>query len=106
MRQRVADLRTELLHRLENPSLEDWRKIKSRCEAALSDVIANGDESTANDAWFLDKVAETRLGFVQSFRQIKEEEFYHAWCELERVEISLMSFERNPFFDPLEFKIN
>jgi hypothetical protein len=97
LRQPVSDLRAELVQRLEDPSLEDWRRIKLRSEAVLSDAIANGDKPTANRAWFLDKIAETRLGFVQSFHEIKEERLYDAWCRLERVEISLMSFEHNFF---------
>ncbi len=66
---------------------------------------AREDELNANICWFLKSVCEIRSRFVHSVSDIKKGHFYDAWCDLERIEIGLISLLRNPFLNTDEFEI-
>jgi hypothetical protein len=58
-------------------------------------AVAEGDEQQAKRLWCLQTTLRIHTLYVQSFWQIKEGEFYRAWCDLEKIEIALASVERH-----------
>lgn len=101
----IESLKDKIILELKNPDIEKWKIIKLETVNLLSHIGSQIDETAANCAWFLDKIAETRLGFIESFHNIKADKFYDAWCLLERIEIASISLVRNPFFSLGEFRV-
>src|ERR1700730_7779709 len=95
----IAEKIDELAHAIQtnvrNPSPAFWKETKEKTAVVLEDAIKYGVENEANLAWFLDTNSQLRLQFIECIDKMKKEEYYSAWCELERIEIGLSSLRRN-----------
>jgi hypothetical protein len=94
----IDELARTIKVNVRNPSLSFWSDTKEVSQTVLADAIKSGTENEANSAWFLDANSDVRLRFVGCFEKITKEEYYTAWCELERIEIKLNSLRRNAFY--------
>lgn len=101
--QKLRQIADTISSDLNNGALDVWREREKNSSAALADALASQDDDISNRAWFLHKVAETRLAYVECFALMTNAQHYDAWCKLERVEIDLVSLKRNPFYDPKLF---
>jgi SEC-C motif len=95
----------ELNAALGEPTKQFWEVVEGQTKELLSRCIAAGEDAAADKAWFLHKVAESRLKFVVCFEQLKKEQYYRAWCDLERVEIDLDWLKNNPFYDVSTYQV-
>src|ERR1043166_1386493 len=88
-----------------SPSSSFWDDVKSATGLVLADAMRGGAELEANRVWFLHKVAELSLIFIECFEKMKAKKYYEAWCELERVKIGLKCLSRNAFYGLAEFSV-
>ena len=96
----LTAVESSLLENLVNPMMAYWEGIEEQANNLLQVAKAGTDIDVANKAWFLHKLAATRGRYVRCFDQVRQQQFYEAWCDLERVEIALSWLARNDFYDP------
>jgi hypothetical protein len=101
---KLDDIASILRENLINPEVDFWQMVCEEAKQALSDS-QNSKIETANEAWFLNKVAVNRRLYVQCFHHIRRDNYYEAWRTLERIEIDSGWLLRNPFHDVVEFKV-
>ena len=102
----VDTIRTKISSHLRNPDRLFWQTLSDEIEGKLKLFQRGNDEYWSNVCWFLKAVCETRGRFIDAISAIREEQYFDAWCELERVEIGLLTLVRNAFLDTSEFEIN
>ena len=90
---------------LSNPDRQLWQILSEQAAAMLKSFQQRNDEQRSNACWFLEAVCETRGRFIDAIGAIRDEQYFEAWCELERVEIGLLTLLRNAFLDTREFEI-
>ncbi len=88
-----------------NVNVDHWRELGSAIESRLIVFRESKDEEQANKAWYLLRLVNARLAYLSCFKDLKAQNFYEAWCELERIEIDLNSLLRNSFYSPVFFGI-
>lgn len=59
-------------------------------------AVKENDQSFAKIIWCLEQILKIQDNFIIAFFQMKAEEFYLAWCSLEKVELDLQFL--NPHF--------
>lgn len=101
----IAALKNQLSSNLNSSDPSFWSNLSDAIGKELKAYQARDDELYANICWFLKSVCEIRGRFVRSISAIKDGDFFDAWCELELVEIGLISVWRNPFLDVDEFEV-
>jgi hypothetical protein len=77
-----------------------WIKILSDSQELKNDAIQNGTDLEANRAWFLTETASCWRRYLSVFNKMRAMDYYNSWCDLERLEISLMWLTKNLFEDP------
>mgnify|MGYP001456406963 CR=1 FL=1 len=70
-------------------AVEDWLKVWK------AGHVAAGDSINSTLAWCLESTLEVQQKYLSAFSLLRGEEFYKAWCELERAEIRLHGLERH-----------
>lgn len=89
---------TDLLSSTES-LLSEWWLIPTQCEsllAALNDLKkATDDSQVKNKIWGYQTLLESHTLYLKIFKLLKSEEFYKAWCKLERLEILLADLREN-----------
>lgn len=93
------ELADEIADRIDESSSAWWIAIAKRADTERVRAIAEEDESTANQIWFLQTVAETRGTMADAFEDISRGRYREAWPKLEQVEIAIASLMANPFLD-------
>ncbi len=63
--------------------------LSERFASAKKEAVGNGDEATAKYIWCLEQVLKAHKQYAESFRLLKASQCYDAWCELERLELTL-----------------
>ncbi|CAI9000906.1 SecC motif-containing protein [Pseudomonas sp. IT-P74] len=79
--------------------LSDWWGVSSQHEyylALLSNLKkATDDNKVKNHAWVYSTLLEGHFLYLEIFGLLAAEEFYQAWCKLERLEILLANLRSN-----------
>ena len=57
--------------------------------AAKADALGRRDEAEAKRLWCLEQVLRARNQYREAFHLLKSSRYYDAWCELERLELTL-----------------
>lgn len=78
----------------------EGRAEKLRVEARVSSL-----EDCSNRAWYLREVAAVRGLMVKSMQEMRDGDYYGAWCNFERMEIAIDGLRSNAFFEGGEFEI-
>ena len=95
----------KIASKLNNPDRQFWQALFEQAKEMLESFQRGNDEHRSNACWFLETVCETRGRFIDAISAIRDEQYFVAWCELERVEIGLLTLLRNAFLDASEFEI-
>jgi hypothetical protein len=69
-------------------------------------ALARDDQTEAKRLWCLEQVLQTQNLYLAAFSRLKDREFYLAWCDFERVEITLASLERHDTGFWREFRLD
>ena len=83
------------LRDIRNATLEILRDARANLFLQKRDVVARGDEVAAKFCWCLETSIDVHTQFINSFNEIKNGNYYQAWCLLERVEISIENLARH-----------
>ena len=102
----VESIKCRVSSNLRNSDQEFWSASSDEARSELESSQRRGDEDLSNACWFLKTVCKVRGRFIAAIESIRREQYYEAWCELERVEIDLGTLLRNPIFDPCEFEVS
>lgn len=94
-----------LLSRFFDPNPDHWESLAKELEKELTEAIASKVEVTANQFWFFHKVAHTRHLYTKAFQQIRFQQYYEGWCDLERAEHGVASLRRNRVFNLKQFHV-
>lgn len=65
--------------------------------------IKDNDQIHAKKLWCYQTTVEIHKSFTNAFRLLKEKEYYPAWCQLERIEITFKGLKRHYPFDKTEY---
>lgn len=95
----------QLLSRFFEPDPAHWASLAEEMQKELTEAIASKQEVIANQFWFFHEVAHTRHLYTQAFQQIRAQEYYDAWCDLERAEHGVASLRRNRVFNLKQFHV-
>lgn len=95
---------------LRNPQTRNWVSDDEDSDAALLVEIreryaAEGDEARAKHWALLEMIYRAQNNYLQVFRLFADHNYYHAWCLLERIEISIAMILRHYIFVNDEYKI-
>lgn len=82
-----------------------WSDTKQKVEKFRLEAASASKEECANLTWYLREVADARGLMTEAIDQIKKSEYYKAWCQLERIEITVASLLQNPFYAQNDFEI-
>lgn len=77
----------------------EWLGIREEAKQVLENSATLDVEDVANKAWFLYTLIDANIDFIDAFGKIKSENYYEAWCKLERIEINLSNLIDNQFYD-------
>ena len=73
------------------------RNGRSECEPSIKQLlveakkqaIAAHDQQTAKTVWIHEQILKVQELYLTAFSQLKEKEFYKAWCTLEQCELTI-----------------
>jgi hypothetical protein len=86
------------------------RPISEEVEQFIRETKANavgrGDEATAKRLWCLQEALSIQNLYLGAFEKLKQHEFYHAWCELEKIENKLANLDRHETLFWPEFRLD
>lgn len=60
-----------------------------RLQAEKKIAVESNDQTMAKEAWCLQQVCKAHILFRRAFAQMKNGQYYDAWCALEQVELKL-----------------
>jgi len=83
------------------PSSQVYEEVKEALKKEKDNYLEHNDEPTLKEIWCLEEVLNVQNLFIVAFQQMKNEEFYKAWCTLEKCEIGLMNLSRHYSIDNL-----
>lgn len=87
------------------PPAED-EAIAAMLATSKEKAVADNDEAVAKQIWCLEQSLKSHRQYAESFRLLKAARYYDAWCELERLELTL-KFLRPHFQDRFaEFRLD
>jgi hypothetical protein len=72
-----------------DPLDRDSSPAKAALAALKREAVGRGDQDAARSVWCFEQVVGIQDQYLEAFRLLKQNEFYKAWCTLERVEIQL-----------------
>ena len=64
-------------------------------EESREEAVGRSDQSAATRAWCMGTTFESQNRYIAAFRKLKKKEYYEAWCDLERAEITTASLKRH-----------
>ncbi len=76
-----------------------------RAEDLRVEAGASSLEDCSNRAWYLREVAVVRGLMVKSMQEMRNGNYYEAWCNFERMEIAIDGLRSNAFFEGGGFEI-
>lgn len=91
----LTEIKREMTQAATMQDASTWNSLLQQIVLLKGLAISDGNEPLAKDLWCMQQVAKIHLEFLLAFAQMKAEEFYQAWCTLERVEIELSFLERH-----------
>lgn len=77
------------------PAQPTVEAVQSALAAWKRAALGDGDQEMAKNIWWLEQALKVQEHYLAAFRLLQERAFYKAWCELERVEVSLIVLERH-----------
>tara|TARA_R110001606_G_scaffold269344_3_gene417958 strand:- start:171 stop:1055 length:885 start_codon:yes stop_codon:yes gene_type:complete len=95
----------KILSSLKNPEVGFWKSLTNEIDQALRAHQAAGDETSANEAWFLRTVCESRRLFLGAVANVQSGEYYKAWCNFETAELASLQLLENPFLDVNQYEV-
>lgn len=99
-------IESSILANLRNADVSFWTAREQEARNVLSTSTQVGEEPTANNAWYLMTVSAAYSLYCNCFSRMQQRTFYSAWCDLERLEITLADLARNPFYDGGKFLLD
>lgn len=94
-----------LLSRFFEADPAHWGSLAEELQRELTGAIERKQELTANQTWFFHEVAHSRHLYTKAFQQIRAQQYYDGWCDLERAEHGVASLRRNPVFNLKQFHV-
>lgn len=82
-----------------------WSEKITQLTALRDKCSGSGNETLANQAWFLLTVARARAGMVSAFEDIRESRHKKAWDTLEQVELRCADLATNPILPLDQFAV-
>lgn len=79
----------EILRRPAARSSGEELEVASWLSSSKQDAVTRGDEPGAKRFWCLEQVLKAQQLYANVFQLLKSAEYYNAWCELERLELTL-----------------
>lgn len=67
----------------------DSKPYKEFLTSAKAQAVAVNDQALAKSIWCFEEILDIQDKYIESFFQLKAEQFYDGWCTLEQVEIGL-----------------
>lgn len=83
---KIASTLRNAPHNCRARSVQD---MEDALRAIKEEAVARGDEARAKKVWCLEETLRGQTLYVSAFDKMKRGNYYPAWCELERVEITL-----------------
>jgi hypothetical protein len=99
--------RDEILFYLRNvrarrsPSSPLYEEVKEDLKKEKEYYLEQNDQTALKEIWCLEEVLNVQNLFIMAFQQMKNGEFYKAWCTLEQCEIGLMNLSAHYPIDNL-----
>jgi hypothetical protein len=75
-------------------SVED-EDVLQRLAGLKEQAVSRNDQLLAKKLWCYETILQVQNKYISAFEMMKEQDFYSAWCVLERVEINLVGLERH-----------
>ncbi|MDD4576813.1 MAG: SEC-C metal-binding domain-containing protein [Bacteroidales bacterium] len=85
---------------LQNFSLEDFEE---QIQILKLDFVKNGNQQQAKLLWIYQTIIEIHKLYVNAFNLLKGKSYYQAWCQLERIEITLHSLKKHFSYDKKQY---
>lgn len=87
---------------LQNFSIEDFEE---QIQILKLDFVKKGNQQQAKLLWIYQTIIEIHKLFVNAFNLLKNKSYYQAWCQLERIEITLHSLKKHFTYDKKQYFI-
>ncbi|WP_273367681.1 SEC-C metal-binding domain-containing protein [Alicyclobacillus herbarius] len=95
-----------------NGLLQVREKTKTDLQSLLANIVIlkklavlDSDESLAKKLWCYEQITKVYIDYLKAFEYMKHGKYYEAWCNLERVEITLHWLERHFDFSDERFPL-
>lgn len=97
-------------YELQHPELRDLNKIESKeiddfLEKQIDIFVATNDEKNANYWAILFKIFEVQNMYIKIYELFELKDFYVAWCQLARIEITIKNILRHISFTEDKYKL-
>jgi hypothetical protein len=94
----INEIQNYLSNIAKNCSREDLRKdgeIEQQLAAMKIQSVAVGDQLSAKSIWCLEVILRIQSSYILAFENLKQNNFYEAWCIFERIETNLHFLRRH-----------
>jgi len=79
---------SDITARFDDPFINIFTRMKTQ-------AVADGKEKEAKMIWCYEHILQIHQSYLKAFFELKNGQYYQAWCTLERVEIELNSLARH-----------
>ncbi len=100
------DIRSYIRAVAQRPNEPSLEAVHEALALLKRDAVAAGDQARAKSMWCLAQALSIQEEYVRAFNHLKAEEFYEAWCALERTELALASLERHDTRSWADFRLD
>lgn len=94
----------ERLSRLSNQSYS-VDEFEARLKSIKSERINDNDQQGAKQIWIYESIIEIHKLHVNAFNLLKAKKYYDAWCQLERIEITLSFLKKHFQFGKSQYHL-
>lgn len=83
-------------------SIEEF---EATLQVVKSARVGINDQQGAKQIWIYENIIDIHKLYVNSFHLLKSKKYYEAWCQLERIEITLGFLKKHFQFDKNQYKL-
>lgn len=87
------------------PNSDNDDKVKEILSALKGQAVACDDQMRAKEIWCYEQILAIQQSYLSSFDLMKTEQYYAAWCILERTEIQLHHLERHYSYAGYDYRL-
>lgn len=97
----------EIIHKLDKIHLEEFslEKLDKQIQNQKLIFVNNGEQEEAKLLWIFQTIIEIHKLYRNAFKLLKGKSYYQAWCQLERIEITIHSLKKHFTYDKNQYNL-